>query len=103
MASDTTPSTVELPANQKIKQLAHDVEREGNEYAVPLLHDFYQFLSILDEEQSVTWDRIHIDKSNQMSELSPKEWGNLLNSMHNAGILDKEVNTPNRYTLAVEE
>jgi len=42
-----TDSTVDLPADPAIKQLAHDVTRDGNEPADALIRDFCRILEHL--------------------------------------------------------
>lgn len=45
-----THSTVELPAEPEIKQLAHDIKREGDEWTVDFLLDFHEFLAGFDSD-----------------------------------------------------
>lgn len=88
--------TVELPANGEIKQLAHDVAREDREDVVPMLRDFYQFLSMLDDGY-VEEHRMKIDAPE--SDLSAEAWERLIEPMRNADLVEKNTNGGFSYTL----
>jgi hypothetical protein len=95
--SDTT-DTVELPADPRIKQLAHDVVREENEEMVPLLLDFYTFLSKLDEEEHQSLSDLTVDEPE--SELAGTVWRNYLDVLVSEGIVEKHHGSTNAYTLS---
>lgn len=89
--------TVEVPANAKIKQLANDVKRDGNEYAVPLLLDFYEILSALEEDEQISLNDITLDE--QKSDVPIQSWRRLLERFVDADILERHPGSPDRYSL----
>lgn len=93
-------TSVELPANEEIKQLAHDVVREENEYAVPLLRDFYTFLAALDEEEYA--ELADLDVKDGESEMPPKAWRDCLTILQKQGIVEKHRGTTTTFRLAGE-
>jgi hypothetical protein len=80
-------TTVEVPADARIKQLAHDVHREGNEEIVPLLLDFYEFVSELDEKDHSTYSDLDID--NPESELDGTAWRSMIDNIESADIIER--------------
>jgi len=94
-------TTVDLPADEDIKQLAHDVVREENEYAVPLLRDFYKFLRQFDEEDHKEDTDLFIDDPE--SELPPGAWQPLIESLSDRGVVEKHLGRDTTYTLASDE
>lgn len=96
MASDTDTSTVELPADPAIKQLAHDVERESNQYAVPLLQDFYAFLAALDDDTPASRSDIRVD--DPQSDVGSGAWLNFLDTLEDQDITDQDLGS-STYTL----
>lgn len=89
--------TVEVPANSEIKQLANDVKRDGNEYAVPLILDFYEVLSQLEEDEQVSANDITLD--DQKSDLPIQSWRRLVERLDDADILERHAGNPDRYSL----
>ncbi|WP_042666230.1 hypothetical protein, partial [Haloferax sp. ATB1] len=89
--------TVDLPANGEIKQLAHDVVREDNEYAVPLLLDFYEFLSKLDEDDHSSLN--DLTPENSRSEVAPTAWRNFLETLEDQDVVEKHLAVPTPITL----
>lgn len=43
--------TVQLPADPRVKQLAHDVVRENQEELVPIVRDFYEILAVMNTSE----------------------------------------------------
>lgn len=93
-----TDSTVELPADPDIKQLANDVVREDNEYAVPLLRDFYRFLALLGEDDSLTRGDISLEDTD--SEMGATAWSDFMDTLENNGVLDGEAASSRKFTLS---
>ncbi|QKY18311.1 hypothetical protein [Halorubrum sp. CBA1229] len=93
--SDTT-DTVELPASPKIKQLAHDIVRDDREDIAPLLLDFYEFLSILDEGGA---ERPDLKLDEPKSQMPAAAWIELLDTMESAGIIEEDLGSRNTYAL----
>lgn len=80
-------TTVDLPADQRVKQLAHDVHREGNEDVVPLLLDFYDFISEFDEESHSSYTDLDID--DPKSEMGGQAWRSLIEELEAAGVIEQ--------------
>ncbi|GAB7094580.1 hypothetical protein JCM30237_17330 [Halolamina litorea] len=93
-------SSVELPANEEIKQLSHDIVREGNQYAVPLIRDFYTFLAALDEEAYT--GLADLDVKDAQSEMPPRAWRDCLSILQKQGIVEKSRGTTTKYRLDSE-
>lgn len=93
-----TDETVDLPADPDIKQLAHDVIRDDNEYAIPLLVDFYAFLSRLDEDDHATYNDLRLDESE--SDVPPAAWRNVLTTLEEQGVVEKHQDGTTTYTLS---
>lgn len=93
-------TSVELPANEDIKQLAHDVVREDNEYAVPLLRDFYTFLAALDDEEYAELADLDVDDA--QSEMPPQAWRDCLTILEKQGIVEKRRGSTTTYRLDSE-
>ncbi len=91
--SDTT---VELPADPRIKQLAHDVHREEKEDVVPFLLDFYKFISELDPEDHSTYS--DLDVSNPESELDGSAWRSLIDNLEAADIIERHPSGDTTFT-----
>jgi hypothetical protein len=80
--------TVDLPADARIKQLAHDVVREDSDYAVPLLLDFYDVLRELDEEESATIDDLTVKDPD--SDVHKSAWMDVIELLQANGIVEEE-------------
>lgn len=89
--------TVELPANSEIKQLSHDIAREENEYAVPIILDLYSFLSKLKEDEPVR--PIDIRVENPRSKLGSDEWSTFLKLLHRVEIVEQGSDAQRSYVL----
>lgn len=74
-----TESTVDLPADPDIKQLAHDVVRDGNEKAGPLIRDFCRVLSHLDRQNHLSRDAL--SEEDLESDIPPNVWNGFFNRM----------------------
>jgi len=92
--------TVELPANSDVKQLAHDVVREENEYAVPIILDTYDLLSKLDEEEPLRVNDASVD--DPRSELEVSQWSEFLELLNQKGIIETTDRSLSEYVLSEE-
>jgi hypothetical protein len=90
-------TTVDLSADEDIKQLAHDVVRDENEYAVPLLRDFYTFLAVLDEEDHVKKSDLVVEDTE--SDIHATGFRNLLDTLENNDIVEEHPDNTTTYTL----
>lgn len=94
-------TTVELPADEDIKQLAHDVAREENEYAVPLLRDFYNYLAQFEEEDHLTYEDLGLE--NTKSQLPGTVWRSFLEELIERDVVEKHPGgRDTTYTLDVD-
>ncbi|OTF01856.1 hypothetical protein [Halorubrum sp. SD683] len=93
---------VDLPADEDIKQLAHDVVRDENEYTVPLLRDFYTFLSALDEDKASTLDELRV--TDEQSGVGGGAWVNFLDTLKEQSVVEEgRSGGRNTYTLASDD
>ena len=93
-------STVELPADEDIKQLAHDVVRKSDEGVVPIVLDFYEFISQFDEERYITKSALDFDQNR--SEVTPAQWWDMTRFLENKDVLEKNPDTHVGYRLKTE-
>lgn len=80
--------TVELPADPELKQLANDVVTEDNEDLVPILLDFYEFLSTLNDDDWASMGEITVDEPE--SDVSGETWKDLLDSLESQEMVKKD-------------
>jgi len=93
-------TTVELPADEEVKQLAHDVVREENEHAVPMLRDFYEYLGQFDEKDHVTYEDLKLEEPE--SQLPGTVWRSFLQALVDQGVVNKHQDGTTTYTLNTE-
>lgn len=97
MVDETT--TVDLPADPRVKQLSHDVVREDAEWAVPLLTDFYQYLSAFDVDDHKTLSDIRSEVDAD-SEFDSSVWQHHIDLLEDLGYVEKHRGGQTTYTLA---
>jgi len=95
-----TEPTVELPADPEIKQLAHIVVRDDNEYAVPLLRDFYRFLALLDENQVKAPRELELEETD--SGMRAGSWQEFLDTLEENDVVEIPRGQKEVYTLDEE-
>lgn len=78
--------TVELPADPDLKQLSHDVIRGGNEDAVPMILDFAEFITSLDENDHSSMHDLDVD--DPQSEIAGSAWRNLLDTLEDQDVIE---------------
>lgn len=84
---DDDIDTVELPAHPEIKQLSHDVVRENNRHAVPIILDLYDLLSDLEKGEEVRANEVSVDEPR--SDLDTHQWGQFIDLLLQAEILER--------------
>jgi hypothetical protein len=90
--------TVDLPADPEIKQLAHDIAREDNEWTIAFLLDLYEFLEKFDSE-----NHTNLNDLNKRGSRTEYDFSNLLEFLEMNDYIEKHKGSPNTtYTLESE-
>lgn len=93
--------TVDLPANSELKELAHHVVADGNEYAVPMLIDFYKALAELDAEYPKGPSDFLVD--DPQSDVPPEKWGDIIYELANDGPIGRQGSRRYIYEAAADD
>ena len=89
--------TVDLPADPRLKKLAHDVVADGNEYAVPMLIDFYKALAELDAEDHASRSDFRVNDPE--SDVPAEKWGDIIRGLARDGPITKHSGSTDTYTF----
>ena len=92
--------TVRVPGDARIKQLANDVVFEDNEELVPILRDFYEILSVLNDDEVVKHNEILAQTGE--SEVNEYLWEEIIAALDDVGLL-YQPGAATKYQLNLDE